>query len=107
MGRIKAKQTIIVEPEDSADVQKVWEWLNENIEFDIEGEWIDIYKDSYIEGRDVVSGYYEPEVRYTSNGDGNPASYDLDAGIDEEWLHDEILEKLGIECHVSCIMESE
>ena len=107
MGRFKTNQTILVEPENPEDVKKVWDWLNENIEFDIDGEWIDIYKDSYIEGRDIVSGYYEPEVRYTSNGDGNPASCDLDSGIDEEWLHDEILEKLGIECHVSCIMESE
>ena len=107
MGKFKTRQTIIVEPENPEDVQKVWDWLNENITFDIEGEWIDIYKDSYIEGWDVLSGYYEPEVRYTRNGDGNPACYDFDAGIDEEWLQDEILEKLGIECRVNCIMESE
>ena len=102
MGKFIARQTIIVEPENKEDVQKVWDWLLENIEFDRDGEWKDIYNETYIEGWEEVSGWYEPEVRYTANGDGNPEIIELDGGCEEEWLQDEIKENLGVECRVTC-----
>ena len=104
MGKFTATQTILVEPENKEDVEKVWDWLNAN-DLLMDGEWIDIYNDSYIEGSERITGYYEPEVRYTKNGDGNPAIWELDEAMDADWLHDEILEKFGIECHVTCNLD--
>ena len=105
MGKIDTTQTIKVTPKNEEDVQKVWNFLTKNVSFDLKGEWIDIYKDSYIEGNERVTGYYEPEVRYTRNGDGHPAFWELDCGIDAEWLEDEIKEKIGVDCRVDCELD--
>lgn len=46
-------------------------------------------KDGYVAfALEAVSGWYEPEVRYTRNGDGSPAYYEFDECMTEDYLYD-------------------
>ena len=54
-----------------------------------------------------VTGYYDPPVYYSKNGDGNPALIELEDGISEDWLEEEIEEKLGIKVKVSTELSNE
>ena len=105
MGKFKARQDIKVKCPTITDTVKVYTWLENNYELN-SGEW-DIFEKNpdVIEGSERVSGYYEPEVRYTSNGDGNPEYIELEEGTDEEWLEYEIEKGTGIKVKVDCSLE--
>jgi hypothetical protein len=94
-------QTIKVTPEDAKDLDRLWNWLIAECPLD-DGEWIDIYNNSYIEGSETVIGEYEKPVFYGPNGDGYPGGFCQESGVTEDWLEDEIKNKLGIKVKVSC-----
>lgn len=94
----KILQRVTIVAKEQAE--KVFEYLKENYpsydwEFDSQTE---------IYGSDYGEMYYEPEVRYYSDGSGSPAYEEITEGIDE-WIEDEIKDKLGIE--VKSIIENE
>ena len=103
--RFKGSQNIKVKCETIKETIKVFGWLVNNYELN-GGEW-DIFESepTIIRGSEEVTGDYEPEVRYTWNGDGNPATWELDEGADEEWLEDEIEKATGIKVRVDCEIE--
>lgn len=103
--KFKGSQNVKVRCESIRDTIKVYSWLEKNYELK-GGEW-DIFEGepTVIRGSEQVTGYYEPEVRYTWNGDGSPASWELDEGTDEEWLEDEIEKNVGIKVRVDCEIE--
>lgn len=103
--RFKGSQNIKVKCESIRDTIKVYGWLEKNYKLE-GGEW-DIFEGepTVIRGSEQVTGDYEPEVRYTWNGDGNPKMIELDEGVDEEWLTDEIEAGTGIKVRVDCEIE--
>ena len=103
--RFKGSQNIKVKCETVKDTIKVYGWLENNYELK-GGEW-DIFESepTIIRGSEEVTGDYEPEVRYTWNGDGNPATWELDEGADEEWLEEEVENGTGIKVRVDCEIE--
>ena len=96
MGKFRTKQYVTITAEN--DAERVLKYLMDNFP---DYEW-EMESDCEICGGAYVTGYYEPEVRYTWNGDGNPASWELDDGFDEEWLADEIKSDVGIDANVKC-----
>lgn len=88
--------TVFVEPEEA---EEVYNYLVETFL----GDWE--LNDQEITMTEKVTGNYEPEVRYTKNGDGNPAIWELDEGMDETWLKDNIKENIGIDVEVQCELE--
>lgn len=96
MGKFRAIQYVNVTADD--DAEKVFEYLKDNFP---DYNW-DMGSDVEICGSSYVTGYYEPEVRYTKNGDGNPAIWELDDGFDELWLEEEIQSSIGVDVKVTC-----
>lgn len=92
MSKFKTTQDIYVETED----ERVLEYLENEYP---DCNW-DIYK-GRIEGSCEVTGDYTPQVLYTRNGDGNPEIIELDDGFCEDYLEDEIMEKVGVKVKVT------
>lgn len=86
--------TVFVDPEMA---ETVYKYLTET--FSYKWEWA---SDCEIETSEEVTVYYDPEVRYTKNGDGNPAMWEVEDGFDEMWLECEIKEDTGIDVRVKC-----
>ena len=102
MSRFKCSQRVKVEV-NPKDFEKVFKFLCDTFS---EYGW-DSFDEGIIEGNCEVTGWYEPEVRYTKNGDGNPASWELDDGLDDDYLEDEIEEKIGVKVKANCELESQ
>lgn len=96
MGKFNTTQRITVYTENE-EVLKYLETEYPDCEWEMwKGE---------IEGSCKVTCYYEPEVRYTKNGDGSPATLEVEEGFCEDYLEDEIKEKTGIEVRVECELD--
>ena len=102
MSKFTGSQSIEVRCNNQRETEKVFDYLVANCKLN-GGEW-DIYESrpNVICGCETVTGYYEPEVRYTRNGDGYPGGTFIEDGIDDGWLEDEIKDRLGIEVYVDC-----
>ena len=87
--------TVFVDPEMA---ETVYKYLTEKFSY-LEWEWA---SDCEIETSEEVTVYYDREVRYTKNGDGNPAMWGVEDGFDEMWLECEIKENTGIDVSVKC-----
>ena len=74
MGKFRARQNITIKCDSEADANKVFEYLSENHD---EREYWDQFG-ARVEGSMDVTGYYDPPVYYSKNGDGNPALIDLE-----------------------------
>ena len=96
MGKFRTMQSVMVTAE--SDARKVFDYLTKNYP---DYNW-DMETDVEICGSSYVTGYYEPEVRYTKNGDGSPAVWELDDGFDELWLEEEVKSEIGIDVKVKC-----
>lgn len=103
--KVDFRQNIKVECQTVQETIKVYNWLVNNVELN-GGEW-DIFESrpTTVEGSEHVKGFYTPAKYYTPNGDGNPEIIELDEGVSEEWLEDEIRNKAGLFVRVNIDIE--
>ena len=85
--KIKATQSISVEftAESEEIANEFFDYLNG--EYDVDFEMEEQSDNRYlISALETADGWYEPEVRYTKNGDGSPEEYELEFECNEEDL---------------------
>ena len=95
--KYRALQHVTVEVEEK-NFEQVFAYLADKFP---KYNWSGEIEDEEIYGSTYCTIIYEPEVRYTKNGDGSPAIEYTEDGLDKEWLEEEIKDELGIEVEVT------